>query len=212
MESRQGLSWQARSACFGLALNAFAAHSAGMKTLITAMAAACLSLQAASGTTIMVLPIYEPLSLHDTDGDEAISDTGEALQACVMSRPQAITGAVPEDLVHAIRRSHTIPSNNDNYQVTEANLLMLADIGIQAITVDGVLEIRLNVSGMKIPPEVDLTSRQILNLTIVAIRKTLEAYQAEQGKPLPVKLMVEGTHDLNATLKELAAEFVIGEK
>lgn len=163
------------------------------------------------GTTIMVTPIYEPISLHDTDGDDAISRAGEALQACVMSRPQAITGAVPEDLVHAIRRHHRIPSNNDNYQVEEANLLMLTGITLRAEMKGETLEVRLNVSGMNIPPEVDLTSRQILNLTIVAIRKTLEGYVAEQGRRLPVSLMIEGTGELNASLVDLGADFTIGE-
>ncbi|MDX1681473.1 MAG: hypothetical protein R3242_12180, partial [Akkermansiaceae bacterium] len=145
-----------------------------MKSFLLALVAAGISSLPAAATTIMVTPIYEPLSLHDTDGDEAISDTGEALQACVMSRPQAITGAVPEDLVHSIRRSHKIPSNNDNYQVEEANLLMLTGITLKALMEDRTLGIELNVSGMNIPSEVDLTARQILNLTIVAIRKTLE--------------------------------------
>ena len=183
-----------------------------MKSFLLALVAAGISSLPAAATTIMVTPIYEPLSLHDTDGDEAISDTGEALQACVMSRPQAITGAVPEDLVHSIRRSHKIPSNNDNYQVEEANLLMLTGITLKALMEDRTLGIELNVSGMNIPSEVDLTARQILNLTIVAIRKTLEGYQAEQGKPLPVKLTVVGTNEMNSGLKELGAEFVIGGK
>ena len=51
----------------------------------------------------MVVPVFEPLSLHGTDGDEAISDTGEALQACVMSRPKALTGA-------RLRRCSSSPS------------------------------------------------------------------------------------------------------
>lgn len=182
-----------------------------MKSLLFSAMSAAICVLPLTATTIMVTPIFEPLSLHDTDGDEAISDTGEALQACVMSRPQAITGAIPEDLVHAIKRPHKIPSNNDNYQAEEANLLMLTGIGILAHMEGRTLNVRLNVSGMVIPEEVDLTSRQILNLTIVAVRKTLETYQAEQGKPLPVKLSIEGTNELNAGLKDLNAEFTIGE-
>jgi len=180
-----------------------------MKSTLCAILGAVICALPAAATTIMVTPIYEPLSLHDTDGDEAISDTGEALQACVMSRPQAITGAIPEDLIHAIRRPHKIPSNNENYQVEEANLLMLTGITVQARMKEDKLVVRLNVSGMSIPDEVDLTSRQILNLTIVAIRKTLEGYVAEQAKPLAVQLLIEGTNELNSSLTELGAEFVI---
>ena len=182
-----------------------------MKALLFPILAIALSCLSAVATTIMVTPIYEPLSLHDTDGDEAISQSGEALQACVMSRPQAITGAVPEDLVHAVRRSHKIPTNNDNYQVQEANLMMLTGITVIAHKQGKTLNVRLNVANMNIPTEVDLTSRQILNLTILAIRKTLEVYQKEQGVPLPVKLAIEGTNELNAGLEDLNSKFTIGE-
>lgn len=50
-----------------------------MKTVITALFAASLLCCAGHATTITVIPIFEPLSLHGTDGDEVISDSGEAL-------------------------------------------------------------------------------------------------------------------------------------
>ncbi len=180
-----------------------------MKSFIAVILTSALIALSSSATTIMVTPIFEPLSLHDTDGDEAISDTGEALQACVMARPMAMTGAYPEVLIFAIRTPHQIPTNNDNYVVKEANLLELANIGIVALKVPKGLEIRLDVTHMNIPEDVDLTSRQILNLTIVAIRKTLEAYQIGQAEPLNVILKVNGTTPNNSTLKELEAEFVV---
>ena len=77
-----------------------------MKILMAALIVGFLSCHTAGATTISVVPIFEPLSLHGTDVDEAISDTGEALQACVMSRPMAMTGAFPEVLVDAIRSTH----------------------------------------------------------------------------------------------------------
>lgn len=183
-----------------------------MKSACIAAVAGCLAIASASATTITVSPVFEPLSLHDTDGDEAISDTGDALQACVMARPMAMTGALPEVLIDAIRTPHRFPTNNENYQVAEANLLVLSNIGIHAVDVEDVLVIHLDVSLMVIPRNVDLTARQILNLTIVAIRKTLEVYQIGQDEPLMVKLQVEGTTEMNAGLKELDAEFTIGEQ
>ncbi|MCU0753126.1 MAG: hypothetical protein MUC40_08920, partial [Akkermansiaceae bacterium] len=90
-----------------------------MKTPTTVLIACLLACGPAIATTIMVVPVFEPLSLHGTDGDEAISDTGEALQACVMSRPMALTGAMPEVLVESIRSPHLIPTNNPNYKVQE---------------------------------------------------------------------------------------------
>lgn len=182
-----------------------------MKTLLAALFAGCLLCSQAPATTIMVVPIFEPLSLHGTDGDEAISDTGEALQACVMSRPMAMTGAVPEVLIDSIRSPHLIPTNNPNYKIQETNLLVLANIGISGeLTTEG-LTVKLDVAQLKIPKDVDLTSRQILKLTIVAIRKTLEVYQAGQTDPLKVTLIVEGADETKAGLRDLNAQFVIGE-
>ena len=196
---------------FALAIKGIAAQSALMKTLISAFSAALLAMAALHATTIMVVPVFEPLSLHGTDGDEAISDTGEALQACVMSRPMALTGASPEVLVEAIRSPHLIPTNNPNYKVQEVNLLVLANIGIRAeVTTEG-LTVTLDVSQLAIPPEVDLTSRQILKLAIVALRKTLEEYQRPQPNPLAVNLIVEGADEAKAGLRDLNVSFVIGE-
>ena len=181
-----------------------------MKTMLVALAGLLVPLCPLSATTIMVVPVYEPLSLHGTDGDEAISDTGEALQACVMARPMAMTGAFPEVLVDAIRSPHLIPTNNPNYQVQEANLLVLANIGISAeMTTEG-LTVMLDVSQLSIPVEVDLTSRQILKLAIVALRKTLDEYQRDQTEALAVTLVIEGADESKAGLRDLGVTFSVG--
>ena len=54
---------------------------------------------------------------------------------------------------------------------------------------------RLDVAQLAIPPDVDLTSRQILKLAIVAMRKTLEEYQRPQTQPLAVTLVIEGADE-----------------
>lgn len=182
-----------------------------MRLILHTIAALFVSIRMATATTIMVVPVYEPLSLHGTDGDEAISDTGEALQACVMSRPMAMTGAFPEVLVEAIRSPHLIPTNNPNYKVQEANLLVLANIGINAeLTREG-LVVTLDVSQLAIPVEVDLTARQILKLAIVALRKTLEQHQQIQTDELSVTLVVEGADESKAGLKDLGTNFKVGQ-
>jgi len=113
-------------------------------------------------------------------------------------------------LVESIRSPHRIPTNNPNYEVNETNLLVLANIGIRAELSDKELLVAMDVSQMAIPPEVDLTARQILKLAIVALRKTLEAYQAPQSQPLDVRFMIEGTDEKNSGLLELNAAFTIG--
>ncbi len=182
-----------------------------MKRWMTVLVAAWLCVMPAAGTTIRVVPVFEPLSLHGTDGDEAISDTGEALQACVMSRPMAMTGAFPEVLVDAIRSPHRIPTNNPNYQVREANLLVICGIGISGEMTEEGLVVRLDAAKLSIPPEVDLTARQILKLAIVAVRKTLDEYQKPQTQRLNVSLVIEGADENKSNLQDLGARFTVPE-
>ena len=183
-----------------------------MKTCIAAILYGFLITAMTSASTITVVPIFEPISLHGTDGDEAISDVGEALQASVMSRPMALTGAFPEDLIGAIRSPHLIPTNNPNYKVEEANLLVLCNISINADANDEGLAVQLDVSQLAIPADVDLTTRQILKLAIIAVRKTLDRYQLQQSRPLSVTLTIQGTDEAKATLRELDTKFVVGEQ
>jgi len=177
-----------------------------MKLLITLLA---LTLPLAA-TTISVVPVFEPLSMHGTDVDDGITDTGEALQATVASRPMALTGAFPEVLVDAIRTSHKFPSNNPNYKVDEVNLLVLCNIGIAAEMGDDGLKVRLNVAHLAIPEGVDLTARQVLKLALVAIRKTLEEYQKPQSDPLKIAIALEGVNDGTAPLKDLETTYSLG--
>ena len=166
----------------------------------------CIKAQA---STISVVPIFEPISLQGTDVDEAVSDNGEALQACIISRPMAMSGDFPEALAEAIRSPHLLPSNNPNYKVQESNLLVLCHITIQAeMTRDG-LDTRIDVSQLAIPPEVDLTARQVLKLVIGALRKTLEAYQLPLKKPLTVNLSIIGCDDAKSHLRDLASRFTL---
>lgn len=181
-----------------------------VKYLLFSWVCGWMTAATALASTIMVVPIFEPLSLHGTDGDQAISEIGEALQASVMPRPMALTGAFPEVLVDAIRSPHLIPTNNPNYQVQEANLLVACNIGIVGKIENGILMVSLNVAELAIPPEIDLTTRQILKLTIIALRKTLEEYQRPQTQALPVILVIEGADEAKASLRDLGCEFTVG--
>ncbi|WP_035602883.1 hypothetical protein [Haloferula sp. BvORR071] len=178
-----------------------------MKLLFALLA---LSLPLAA-TTISVVPVFEPLSMHGTDVDDGITDTGEALQATVASRPMALTGAFPEVLVEAIRSPHKFPSNNPSYKVDEVNLLVLCNIGITAEMVEEGLKVRLNVAHLAVPEGVDLTARQVLKLALVAIRKTVEEYQKPQSQALKVAITLEGVNDGTASLKELETTYTLGE-
>lgn len=180
-----------------------------MRTLLASALFSGLLAFTAGASTIMVVPVFEPLSLHGTDGDEALADIGEALRASVISRPMALTGAFPEVLIDAVRSPHLIPTNNPNYKVQEANLLVICNVGISGEMIENVLTVKLDVAQLTIPEDVDLTSRQILKLTIIAIRKTLEVYQRPQAQPLSVEIIIEGADEAKASLRDLGSKFVV---
>lgn len=177
-----------------------------MKCLITCL----LMVLPLSATTISVVPVFEPLSMHGTDVDEAITDIGEALQATVSSRPMALTGAFPEVMIDAIRSPHKFPTNNPNYKVDEVNLLVLCNIGITGEMEEEGLRVRLNVAQLVIPDGIDLTARQALKLALIAIRKTLEGYQQPQAEPLVVNISIDGVDDGTASLKDLSNTYTLG--
>ena len=156
-----------------------------------------------------MVSVHEPLSLHGTDVDDIISETGEALQATVLSRPMALTGAFPETLVESICTPHKIPSVNPNYKVEEANLLVLCKVAIIAQSTQEGLLVTLDVSRLKIPVEVDITSRQLIKLTLVALQRTLEDYNRPQSDPLNVMIAIAGTTEKNETLKDLQVTFKV---
>ena len=58
-------------------------------------AAFLLSTGLVSGVTVEVVQVYQPLSLHGTDGIGEALEEGDPVQAAVMARPYALTGAVP---------------------------------------------------------------------------------------------------------------------
>ncbi len=163
-------------------------------------------------TTISVVPIYEPLSMHGTDVDDITSDTGEVLQATVQPRPMALTGAFPEVLVESIRTSHPIPTNNPNYKVAEANLLVLCKVAISAEMTEEGLLVKLDIANLEIPEEVDITSRQLLKISMVALQRTLEVYHSSQAQPLKVIVAIEGATEKNASLLDLQATFTLEPK
>ena len=160
-------------------------------------------------TTISVVPIYEPLTLSGTDSADIITDIGEALQATVMPRPMAITGAIPEALVEAIRTPHPIPTNAPNYKVKEANLLVICNLTLDAEMTEQGMTVTLDVSKLIIPEDIDMTARQLVRITFAALQKTLEVHQLQQTIPLHVDIKITGTTEKNATLKELEATFIV---
>ena len=175
-------------------------------------AAFLLSTGLVSGVTVEVVQVYQPLSLHGTDGIGEALEEGDPVQAAVMARPYALTGAVPEDLVKAVASPHRIVTNAEGYEVPDANLLNLCKIGLKAEVRQARLLVRLDVSSFEMPEEGDLTIRQALTFSIIAIQRTLEDYfQHVPGDPLEVSVGIKGTREGNETLKDLARRFRVGQ-
>jgi hypothetical protein len=165
---------------------------------------------AAPAITVEVVQLYQPVSLHGTDGVGDDEGGEDAFQAAVFSRPAAISGAIPEDLVKAIAMPHKIISNSPAYDVEDANLLTLCKMVLTAEMKNDKLLVRLDLTAFTIPEDVDLTARQVVRLTIIAIRQTLTDYYRRLQASLEVSVGVIGTSEGNESLKDLAARFQIG--
>ena len=160
-----------------------------------------------SATTLEVLRVFQPLSLHGTDVDHEFQ--GEVVQARIFSRPMVLSGAMPENLVSAIATAHRMPAIF-NYEVKECNLLALFQVEVFGEMDDsGELRVVFNLAKIRVPEGVDLPIRMVLKLSIQALKKTLEDYQQPENQPLKVKLVIEGTTEKNSSLRDLGGRFVV---
>ena len=167
---------------------------------------------ALGATTLSLVTVFEPVTLHGTDVDdvdEAGAEDGAGVQATVIGRSMVLSGAFPEVLVEAIAMPHQLPSNDPGYDVDEANLLVLCQIGIAAEMVEGELRVELDVAKLDVPAKLGLTAEQAVKLAVVAIRKTLETYQKVQPQRLEVNIAITGAEPPREELVKLACRFGI---
>lgn len=175
-----------------------------MKTLLLFL----LSMVFVQATIIDVVVIHQPLSLHGSDVDDEVDESGEALQAAILSRPMALTGGFPEVLVESIGMAHRLPTNNPNYEIKEVNLVVLCGLKLSAELVEkGNLHVEINIANLDVPAEVDLTARQVIKLTAASIRKTLADYNVGQKEELKVQLRIVGTNESNHSLQDLGTQY-----
>jgi hypothetical protein len=164
-------------------------------------------------TVIDVVQVFQPISLHGSDVGDEVDDTGESLQASILSRPMALTGGFPEVLVESIAMPHELPTNNENYKIKEVNLVVICGLKIDAeLDDDGMLLVEINIANMVIPEEIDMTARQVLRLIAGSIKKTLLEYNTMQKDDLRVQLRVVGTNESNHTLQDLGNKYLVDGK
>lgn len=175
-----------------------------MRTILTLLLA---SASFASATTLEVLRVFQPLSLHGTDVDHEFK--GEAIQARIFARPMVLSGAMPENLVLAVATPHRMPATF-NYDVNECNLLTLFQIELSGIMSNsGELKVVFNLTKMHAPEGIELPIRTVLGLSIQALKETLEDYHHPENKPLKVKIVIEGNTQKNQSLRDLNGEFIV---
>jgi hypothetical protein len=158
-------------------------------------------------TTLEVLSVYQPLSLHGTDIDHEFE--GEAIQAQIFSTPFVLSGAMPENLVAAIAKPHRLPGPV-NYDIKESNLLVLYQVGLEAhFSEQDILIVTFDLSKMSAPDKVELPIRTVLRLSIAALKKSLSEYHHAENEDLKVRVEITGTNEKNQTLKDLDGSFTI---
>jgi len=177
----------------------------GMKAILLTFVAL---VNFSSASTLEVLEVFQPISLHETDVDYEFE--GEHIQARIFSRPLVLSGAMPEGLVEAVASPHQIPAVN-NYEVKECNLLALYKVNLSAELGERALLVTFDLKEMKAPEGVDLPIRTVLRLSIEALKKTLESYHHPENDPLKVRLKIAGTKKGNVSLKDLETVFKVGE-
>ncbi len=161
--------------------------------------------------TLEVVELYQPLSLHRTDGVGETLGEEDPVQAGVFARPYAVTGAMPEDLVKAVAAPHRIATNSEGYEVEDANLLNLCGVALSSEMKVNRLLVRFDMGNFKLPEDLDLTARQVIQLSIIAVERTLRSYFRNfKDEVLSVSIGIIGTTDGNESLKELAKRFRLG--
>jgi len=166
-----------------------------------------LLLGLAQGTTLEVVQVFQPLSLHGTDIDHNFE--GKPIRAQIFSSPFVLSGAMPETLVASVAAPHRMPGS-ENYGVKESNLLALYQVGLEAhFNDEDILLVTFDLSKLKAPEDVELPIRTVLRLAIAAVKKSLAEYHHEENGPLNVRVEIEGTNQKNASLRDLAGGFEV---
>ena len=163
-----------------------------------------------SAITKEVIQVFQPVSYHDTDSATEYGVKGELIQAAVIDRSMVLSGAFPEDLVKAVAMPFRLESNNPTYQVKEANLVVLSGLSLEVTRELDSLEVVIDCSKFKIPEHVELTERQILMMTVEAIRRTVRVYYQEGGyEPFQYQVRLAGLGKEQQGLKDLESEFTV---
>ncbi|MEO1856314.1 MAG: hypothetical protein ABGY95_02965 [Rubritalea sp.] len=164
----------------------------------------------AFSTTKSVYRVWQPISLHGTDVSSVQGKESGVDYTVLMSRPVVLSGALPEDLVYAVALKHQLASIG-GYSVKEANLMSLSKIKLHAQLTDDVLLVSLDISGAKVPKDVDVSLYNVVKLSIDALKMTLEDYTAaylQEGMSCAILVTSDQKGPQLEKLKKLDVRFV----
>ncbi|MEM9080573.1 MAG: hypothetical protein AAGC74_07785 [Verrucomicrobiota bacterium] len=192
--------------CFGLAKGPGGRDSSGVKVLLALLAGTLM----ASGVTKELVRVYQPLSLHETDSASELEE-GEFVQAEVVARAMVLSGAFPEDLIREVARPCRLETNNPDYLVAETNLLVLCRIELDVLRSGRDLSVSFDLSHAERPEGVELSIRQVIEMSIECIRRTMGAYYRDGGQErFQVQVSILGLEEKSASLSDLATGFEVG--
>lgn len=181
-----------------------------MRSLILSIPFILSSLLGAS--TLSVYEVWQPLSLHGTDVDGVAENESGVDYAVVMSRPVVLSGAMPENLVHAVAMSHRMASIG-RYAVEEANLVRLYNIKFLTDLSEDGLKITVDLNQVKVADGVEIDLLSAVKLSIRALKVTLERYAGNYlREDMLVKLVVVSPKDADPRLKDLNKRFLLKAK
>lgn len=161
-------------------------------------------------TTKSVYRVWQPISLHETDVSSVLGKESGVDYTVLMSRPVVLSGALPEDLVYAVALKHQLASIG-SYDEPEANLIALSKIKLRAQLTDNGLVVTVDVSGAKVPKEVEVSLFDVVKLSVAAIKMTMQDYgTAYLQEGLSCSILVTGDEEgpQLEQLKKLNLQFV----
>lgn len=164
----------------------------------------------AQASTKSVYRVWQPISLHGTDVSSVLGKESGVDYTVLMSRPVVLSGALPEDLVYAVALKHQL-ARIGGYDEPEANLIALSKIKLRAQLTDNGLLVTVDVSGAKVPKEVEVSLFDVVKLSVNAIKMTIQNYGAaylQEGLPCTIMITGDEKGPQLEQLKKLSLRFV----
>ncbi len=177
-----------------------------MRTIVVAL---MVMVGGVFGSTLEILQVSLPLSLHGTDS--AYEYDGEVVQARVFARPMVLSGAMPESLVEAVGKPCRL-AGSKNFSVKESNLLVLFGVEIAVVLREkGDLLVTFDVGELKeVGEEIEVELFTVLKMGVEAIEKTLKEYHDSENGELKVKIVLKGADQkLKGELKGVEKSIVL---